>query len=158
MWAKHQRPEKKIRLRNSGIDGLVSTRHWTATKRHPGVWPKVRPVTAMYRGLFTCTSVAIVKPKVRAICMTADESTTLSHIMLPQPINNSMAVPRNSANAILHILLLSDTSSIAIMPWTTGTRKASTKTVRTWELVVRELRRPVVRQPISLVRCILLRI
>lgn len=69
---------------------------------------------------FTCTSVAIVKPNVRAICMTPDEpKPSLSHIMLPQPKNNSMAVPKNSANNILHIFLVSVTSSIVTIPCTT---------------------------------------
>lgn len=68
---------------------------------------------------FTCTSVDIMKPKVSDICIMADESTASSHIILPQPINSRMAVPKNSANSILHIFLLSDTSSIAIIPCTT---------------------------------------
>jgi len=54
--------------------------------------------------------------------MIADEPKTSIHIMLPQPINNRIAVPKNSANSILHILLLSDTSSIAIIPCTTKTK------------------------------------
>ncbi|KAE9531563.1 hypothetical protein AGLY_010769, partial [Aphis glycines] len=72
-------------------------------------WPLTKKLTVT-------AGVAIVNPKVREICMIADEPKASSHIMLPQPRNKRIAVPKNSANSILHILLLSDTSSIAIIP------------------------------------------
>lgn len=81
----------------------------------------VNPTINRPCGIFTCTSVAIVRPKVSAIWMTADGLTLPTYIMLPQPRNKSVAVPRNSENSILHIWFVSDTSSIAIMPCTTET-------------------------------------